>query len=187
MIVILGAGAYFAITWWKMPIAELAVVGILLQKTTNNFTKAQRSYQKAVSIERPYLEIKDLINEVAKSPEPNPGTQAARLEQHLSLDHISFSCGDTRILSDLSLTIELGKITVLTGPSGAGKTTLADILIGLTVPDEGGVPLQEIDLNSWRQLIGYVPQEPVLFYDSIYANIALGDTSITEIGCSTCA
>jgi ATP-binding cassette subfamily C protein len=69
--------------------------------------------------------------------------------------------------------------------SSAGKTTLADILISLTEPDEGdvlldGVPLQEIDLNSWRQLIGYVSQEPVLFYDSIYANIALGATSITE-------
>ena len=64
----------------------------------------------------------------------------------MNLDQISFSYGDTRILSDLSLTIELRKITVLTSPYGAGKTTLADILIGLTVPDEGdvlfdGVPL----------------------------------------------
>jgi ATP-binding cassette subfamily C protein len=146
MTVILGAGPDIAITWWKMPIAELAVVAMLLQKTTNNYTKTQCKYQKAVSIERPYLEIKDLINEVAKSPEPNPGTQAATLEQHMSLDQISFSYGDTRILSDLSLTIELGKITVLTGPYGAGKTTLADILIGLTVPDEWHVLLDGVPL-----------------------------------------
>jgi len=185
MTVILGIGIYIAITHWEMPFVELAVVGILLQKSTTNITKAQRIFQKSAAIERPYIEINELIRETARSPEPNPGTRPVVLEQCLLLDHISFSYGDTRILKDISLAIELGKITVLTGPSGAGKSTLADILTGLNTPDKGrvlidGVPLQEVDLDSWRQLIGYVPQEPVLFYDSIYANIALGDPDLTE-------
>lgn len=185
MTVILGIGIYIAITHWEMPFVELAVVGILLQKSTTNITKAQRIFQKSAAIERPYIEINELIRETARSPEPNPGTRPVVLEQCLLLDHISFSYGDTRILKDISLAIELGRITVLTGPSGAGKSTLADILTGLNTPDKGrvlidGVPLQEVDLDSWRQLIGYVPQEPVLFYDSIYANIALGDPDLTE-------
>jgi ATP-binding cassette subfamily C protein len=72
---------------------------------------------------------------------------------------------------------------VLTGPSGAGKTTIADLILGLYQPDEGqvlvdDVPLREIDLASWRSRVGYVPQELVLFHDSIFANVALGDRRI---------
>jgi ATP-binding cassette subfamily C protein len=71
------------------------------------------------------------------------------------------------------------------GPSGAGKTTIADIILGLYAPDRGrvlidDVPLAEIDLSSWRRLIGYVPQDLVLFHDTIQANVALGDPQIGE-------
>jgi ATP-binding cassette subfamily C protein len=71
------------------------------------------------------------------------------------------------------------------GPSGAGKTTLADIILGLYPPDKGritvdGVPLTEIDLFSWRRLVGYVPQDLVLFHDSIQANVTLGDPQISR-------
>jgi ATP-binding cassette subfamily C protein len=59
------------------------------------------------------------------------------------------------------------------------------MLIGLNEPDRGrvlidGIPLQDIDLRSWRRLVGYVPQELVLFYDSIYANVSLGDPDVSE-------
>jgi ATP-binding cassette subfamily C protein len=77
------------------------------------------------------------------------------------------------------------EITVLTGPSGAGKTTIADLILGLYVPNQGrvlldGVPLDELDLQSWRHLVGYVPQELVLFHDTIFANVALGDLGIRK-------
>ena len=185
MTVILGIGAYLALTRWEIPLTELAVVGMLLRKSTSNITKVQRIFQRAVGIERPYLEVSRLIEETGRLPEPNPGTRDATLEQGCSLKDVSFSYGDTKVLNKVSLDIELGKITVLTGPSGSGKSTLADMLIGLNVPDQGqvlidDVPLQDIDLRSWRRLVGYVPQELVLFYDTIFANVALGDPSLTK-------
>jgi len=74
---------------------------------------------------------------------------------------------------------------VITGTSGSGKTTLTDLLLGLYQPQGGkilidGVPLSEIDLQAWRRLIGYVPQDPILFHDTILANVTLGDPSLGE-------
>ena len=74
---------------------------------------------------------------------------------------------------------------MLQGPSGAGKTTLIDLLIGLYRPDDGsvkidGVDLMDIDLHAWRKLIGYVPQELTLFHSSIRENITIGDDSLTQ-------
>ena len=185
MSIILGYGAYLALTSWDIPLAELAVVGMLLRKSTGNLTKVQRIFQRAVGIERPYLEVTRLIDETAALPEPNPGSRAATLEQGCSLANVSFSYGDHAVLDGVSLDIEPGRITVLTGPSGAGKSTLADLLVGLNEPDRGqvlidGVPLQDIDLRSWRRLVGYVPQDLVLFYDTIYANVALGDPRLSR-------
>jgi ATP-binding cassette, subfamily C, bacterial len=70
------------------------------------------------------------------------------------------------------------------GPSGEGKTTLVDLVIGLLRPQQGrlmldGVPLDEVDRGAWRHSIGYVPQEVFLFHDSLWRNITLGDTDFT--------
>jgi ATP-binding cassette subfamily C protein len=74
---------------------------------------------------------------------------------------------------------------VLQGSSGAGKTTLIDLLIGLHTPSKGtisldGVSLAEIDIRQWRRSIGYVPQELSLLHTTIRDNIVLGDDAIPE-------
>jgi ATP-binding cassette, subfamily C, bacterial len=76
-------------------------------------------------------------------------------------------------------------VTVITGASGSGKTTLTDLLLGFYEPQGGrvlvdGRPLSDIDLQAWRGMIGYVPQELVLFHDSVLANVTLGDPRLGE-------
>jgi ATP-binding cassette subfamily C protein len=183
--VILGVGFYLAIVLWKVPLIELAVVGVLLKKTTNNVTKIQRSYQEAIGLEKPYIDVRELINETAKMPENNPGKTAPTLETGCRLQNVQFSYDETEVLHSVTMEIPAHRITVLTGPSGSGKTTIADILLGLNMPGSGSVlvdgrPMHELDLGSWRRLIGYVPQDLVLFHDTIHANLTLGDPSITE-------
>jgi ATP-binding cassette subfamily C protein len=182
---ILGVGCYLAIIVWEIPIIELGVVGILLKKTTNNITKIQRTYQEAITHERPYIEVRELVNETAAMPEKNPGMATATLEQGCRLQDIKFSYDDKDVLHEVSLEIPARSITVLTGPSGSGKTTIADIILGLHTPISGtvlidGKPLHEIELGSWRHLIGYVPQDLVLFHDTLHANLTLGDPDITD-------
>jgi len=78
-----------------------------------------------------------------------------------------------------------GRITTLVGPSGIGKTTVLDLILGLLLPKGGrilmgGVDSPEVDLLKWRQMVGYVPQDVTLFHDSIRNNIALGEEDYSD-------
>ncbi len=83
-----------------------------------------------------------------------------------------------------SLTIPAREVTALVGMSGAGKTSVADLVLGLVRPSRGEVwiddlPLAEADLRAWREQVGYVPQDIALFRESVGANVSLGDPAIT--------
>jgi ATP-binding cassette subfamily C protein len=183
--VCMGAGFFVAIAIWQVPLVELVVVGILLKRTSNGIAKIQQLYQEAVGVEGPYIEVSALIAEAGATPEHNAGHRQASLEHACRIEDVSFAHGDYQVLDRISIDIPAGCVTVLMGPSGAGKTTIADIILGLYPPNQGrvtvdGVPLGEIDLRSWRRLVGYVPQDLVLFHDSIHANVTLGDPDISR-------
>ena len=89
------------------------------------------------------------------------------------------------MLKDFSIAIDRGSITVLQGPSGVGKTTVIDLIMGLHRPSAGkvvvdGTDLMDISLDAWRRMIGYAPQELTLLHASIAENITLGDETISE-------
>jgi ATP-binding cassette subfamily C protein len=173
------------VVYGNVPAAELAIIGVLLVSLVNSVKKIQREYQNASILESAYYNVIDQIAESAAEREPDTGTAEPRFERALSLEHVSFSHPRVPVLRDVSMTFPKGTITVLTGPSGAGKTTVTDLLIGFRTPDSGrvlidGRPLSEVSLRKWRAMVGYVPQELVLFHDTIFANIALGDPKIGE-------
>lgn len=85
------------------------------------------------------------------------------------------------ILENLNLSVHKGEAVALIGTSGTGKTTLADIILGLFKPQKGGVYMDGIDIatipKTWAQIVGYVPQSVYLIDDSIKANIGFGLTN----------
>ncbi|MDH3667460.1 MAG: ABC transporter ATP-binding protein/permease [Paracoccaceae bacterium] len=184
-VVFLGIGLLAAIVYWKVPAAELAIIAILLIQLVNSIGRIQKEYQNAAIFESAYFNVQDQIAESGAERETDQGTALPSFETGCELVNVSFSHPRTPVLRDVSLEFPKGTITVLTGPSGAGKTTITDLVIGFLTPDSGqvlvdGRPLQDYALKPWRAMIGYVPQELVLFHDSIFANIALGNPEIGE-------
>ncbi|MBK8174921.1 MAG: ABC transporter ATP-binding protein [Rhodospirillales bacterium] len=185
LMLMLAGGFYVVVEFWHMPIANVLVMGVLLQRTVQTIARVQAQYQEAVAAESAYLSVCHITAEADQQREPEFGTRIATFETGCAFRSVSFTYGRSPVLRDLSVEIPARRLTLLVGGSGTGKTTFTDLLLGLYRPDEGsividGVPLSEIDVRSWRRSIGYVPQELSLLHDTILANITLGDTSLDE-------
>ncbi|MGH7702582.1 MAG: ABC transporter ATP-binding protein, partial [Gemmatimonadales bacterium] len=124
-----------------------------------------------------------------------PGERPARFEREITFDRVSFRYpGDEEVLSEVSFTLSKGRVVALVGPSGAGKTTLADLLPRFHDPTGGrilidGVPLTACTRSSLRDLMGVVSQDTVLLNDTVHANISYGrpDASRADVAAAATA
>lgn len=114
--------------------------------------------------------------------------QAQRLPTRFDFElrdvRLGYDGGQRAALQGLSLHIPAGQTTALVGPSGAGKTTVAHLLLRFVEPDAGvitvdGRPLAEMDADTWRGVIGWVPQRPHLFHGSVADNLRLARPGAT--------
>ncbi|KAK0582916.1 hypothetical protein LWI29_031058 [Acer saccharum] len=115
-------------------------------------------------------------------PSDESGMTLDNVKGEIELQHVSFKYPlrpDIQIFQDLSLSIHAGKTVALVGESGSGKSTVISLLQRFYSPDSGritldGVEIQNLQLKWFRQQMGLVSQEPMLFNDTIRANIAYG-------------
>ena len=99
--------------------------------------------------------------------------------------HVSFDGGSRRALAGCSFRVAEGSLVALVGPTGAGKTTVANVLLRFVEPDRGAVlvggrRLDEIDPERWRERVAFVPQHPYLFHGTIAENLRLAKPSATD-------
>ena len=127
------------------------------------------------------FEVLDLTSEERDRPDEIP----ARFEQRIEYRGVSFSYnGQAPVLDGVDFEVRRGQVTAIVGPSGAGKTTLVDLLPRFYEPTKGailidGVPITRFTRTSLRGLMGIVSQETILLNDSVFANIAYGRTDFT--------
>ncbi|MFN0194859.1 MAG: ABC transporter ATP-binding protein [Aestuariivirga sp.] len=183
--VIVGGGVYIAHTFFRTPLPELMVGGIVFFQLLSVVSKLQRYLQLSVLIESAYLRTMELISSAETQREEHSGTKPPVIGKGCRLEKVSFAHDKTPVISNVSLDIPVNAITVLQGPSGAGKTTIIDLLIGLNRAEKGRIligtdSIETIDLKAWRKSIGYVPQELNLLHASVRDNIAFGDASIDD-------
>ncbi|MEX2531237.1 MAG: ABC transporter ATP-binding protein [Gemmatimonadota bacterium] len=186
LVVVIAIGLYIVIAWTALAFSAVLIMIFLFYRVIGQVNALQSKYQDIAVGESAFWSIHELISDAEAAEESNFGTHPPpELKEGIRFENVSFSYGDHSVLENASLLIPAGQFVALIGPSGAGKTTLADLSSGLHRPQEGEVylddiPLGEIDLSAWRERIGYVPQETLLFDGSIYRNVTLGDKSVSR-------
>ena len=150
---------------WSL-LAAMPIIAALLQGniSISNFLP---SYEQLVSLRMRAMELEEIQGSRIFS----------RLEQGIEFKKVSFTyLGRTKTLVDVGLYIRKGQMTALVGESGSGKSTVTDLVLGLQIPERGhvlidGLPLGDWHQNSFRERVGYVPQDPQLFHSSIRDNL----------------
>jgi ATP-binding cassette, subfamily C, bacterial len=177
---------YVIITFGKQPFSVLLVTLFIFNRLLVRINTAQSCYQEMALGESALWSLVESIERATTEKEKyNGNDNLPPLMSGISLNSVNFSHGETPILKNVSIRIPAGKFVAIIGPSGAGKTTIVDLIAGLFIPQSGdvcidGVSLKELNICSWRRMIGYVPQEIFLFHESVFLNVSLGDNGITN-------
>jgi len=179
----LALGLYVAMIYFQLSLASVTVLVFLLARLMSQMGRVQRHYQKMMISESAYWSLQDKIEEARNHHETTLGGQEPVLKRAIRMDGVSFGYEELTVLENASLSFPAGSFTTIVGPSGAGKTTVVDLLIGLLRPQKGEIwvddlSLADIDIRRWRRMIGYVPQETLLLHDSVKVNVTLGDPSL---------
>jgi ATP-binding cassette, subfamily B, bacterial MsbA len=162
-------------------IAFIIVFGRVLQPAkaiSNSISNIQRGLASGDRI----FEIVDTVSKIQEKPN---AIEMPEFKDKIEFRNVSFAYNSESVLKNIQLTIEKGKTIALVGPSGGGKSTLADLVPRFYDPVEGsvtidGTDLRDCTLDSFRKQMGIVAQESILFNDSVFNNIAFGMENARE-------
>jgi ATP-binding cassette, subfamily C, bacterial len=188
LLVLVGFGVFHA------PAAMLIALLVIITRMIGPIGQIQQGVQQLAYVIPAYEKVKELERELAAMPreQPAPAAVLPPDEGAIVFDNVSFrhaaddgGTGLVRGIQGVSLTIEAGEFVGITGPSGAGKTTFADLLVGLFAPQQGriavaGTVLEGATLASWQQRVSYISQDPFLFHDTVRRNLSWANPQASE-------
>ena len=169
------------------PIAPIFVALLLFHRGMQAVINMQSSWQSTMDRIGSVEMVDDEFEAVLSNQEQSGTRQIGALREGIALRHVHFAYNeaDGDVLRDVNVSIPVNTTVALVGESGAGKSTLVDLLTLMLKPRTGtveidGVPHDEVDLASWRDQIGYVSQETVVFDDTVANNIHLWHGDVDE-------
>lgn len=185
-VIIVFITLYLGLYHFKLGLSELFIILYALRISTQNALDIT-GHKNAIQNMIPSLQqIYRLKSEAEEMVQFSGHKKFEQLKNNIHLKNISFAYPNTKaILNNITIIIPKGKTVGIVGKSGAGKTTLIDILMGFYQPQEGHYLIDDISFNSintesWRKKIGYVPQESFLFNTTIKNNLLWSLETATE-------
>jgi len=159
----------------KLPTGSLFLLIYLFIMMIPQFSMIQSSYQYFITMLPAYDNVMMVETQCLENSEiMEYNGDKIELNKAVTLDNVSFSYTDKdhEFIRNLNLDIKVGKTTAIVGSSGAGKSTVADLVMGLIWPDEGEIKVDNVIVSNnftgnWRGQIGYVAQETFLFNETI--------------------
>ena len=174
----------------QIPVSRLLIMLFLFAGLVPMFSWTQRTWQGTLNMLPAYKAVLEMLEKFqeAEEPEISVHVNPIELETGVEFRNVSFKYDkeDGNFVFDkMELFIRARETTVILGPSGGGKSTFADLLIGLLTPDIGqvlidGRPLEGSVLHSWRKSVGYVPQESLLFHETLKDNMRWASPESSE-------
>jgi len=167
----------------------LPLLGLFAYAGFRLIPSANRILLHLDAVRRSIPAVERLVEHLREFGAPSPDSAAAAgspsekvvaFHDALVIDGVSFRYaeGASLVLTDVSITIRRGQSVGVVGPTGAGKSTLIDLVFGLLEPTSGRITVDGVDLRDirrpWQRRIGYVPQTAFLFADTLRGNVALG-------------
>lgn len=145
-------------------------------------SRAMSSIQRGIASAERIFTVVDTPTQISSPASP---AALSSFEKSIEFKNVSFAYQEAIVLKDINFTLSRGKTIALVGPSGGGKSTLADLVPRFYDPTEGeilldGKNLKDFDLKDLRSLMGIVTQESILFNDTVFNNIAFGVEGATE-------
>jgi ATP-binding cassette subfamily C protein len=179
-----GAIVLIGFGFLHVPTSVLIALLLIISRMNGPVGQIQQGLQQVAFALPAYDQVVTLKRELASVGESRPAGAGARFpEGAVVLEGVSFmhpsaapdQAGD-RGVERIDLTLRPGDVLGVVGASGAGKTTFADLLVGLIAPQRGtitvgGRPLQGAVLTGWREGVSYVSQDPFLFHDTVRRNL----------------
>jgi len=188
IVVILFYGGNLVLSGALTPENLILFIGAMIWVVTpvKNLGKLNTSIQESLACADRVFAVMDVVPEPGESQK---SSQKAHFDESIRFESVNFEYVPGRpVLRNISFSVRPGEVIALVGPSGAGKTTLVDLIPRFYDPASGritmdGVDIGEFDLKSLRSLMGMVTQEVILFNDTVRNNIAYGmqDFSMEKI------
>jgi ATP-binding cassette subfamily C protein len=180
---------YVAIEVLATEVTALLLLLFLFARLVPRFAALQDSFQLYLNVLPAFARVLELIDSCEADAEPKADrVELPRLSEGIRLNDVEFGYGTgapAPVIRGLDLWVPARETTAIVGMSGAGKSTVADLVMGLLTPTAGqilvdGRQLEAGVLKAWRDQIGYVPQEPFLFHATVRENLLWARPGATE-------
>jgi ABC-type multidrug transport system fused ATPase/permease subunit len=189
-VLILGGGAILLLGGWDVFVSQSVPPDVLLKilfllPLASYPTKALGSLYTSVKTSLASAKrIFALFDRASSLEEESPPGRAPAFRDRIEFKGVSLVIEGKPIVEDLSFSLEAGQTTLITGPSGAGKTTILGLLLGISEPTSGrirvdGQPLEDLDGRAWRRMNGIVPQDCLMLNGTVAENLRYADPQAT--------
>jgi len=172
---------------FQMPLSVLIVVLLIFVQIIPQFKVINSNVMMINELLPHYKKVLDIMGRDNKVYLPNGETNIDNINKCIEIKNLSFyfDVNDVKVLNNINLEIQANTTVAFVGSSGSGKSTLVDLITRIYDPKEGeirvdGNNLKDIDMASWKKIIGIVDQDCYLFHDSILNNIKYGKLTATD-------